>query len=270
MWGVVVLIILPRDLSYDAWRRVLELYWSNPLQHCYLLYDLVYEPDKTTVWFLGVSEGYVLRWCSRRVCGVHVEGNVEKLLNAVGEAVETAPARLVWVHVPLGAGCELVTSLLDRLGYRYERRVFLDMAVELKDYREPPGLKPCRRLGVEDLDEFMEVKRLQGRPVTREEAVEMLSRKLYYGCHHNDKLVSIAGAYARLPEVWVIGDVYTLPEYRGRGYGTSVTAAVTRIAVESGATALLHVDETNEPALRIYRKLGYKTKRRRLWLKITI
>lgn len=38
-----------------------------------------------------------------------------------------------------------------------------------------------------------------------------------------------------------------------------MTSAVTRDAINSGAMAMLHVLEDNEPAIRAYRRLGYVT-----------
>lgn len=52
-------------------------------------------------------------------------------------------------------------------------------------------------------------------------------------------------------------DLFVRPEYRGRGHGKALLAAVARLAVERGCG---RVDWTvlnwNEPALRFYRALG--------------
>jgi Predicted acetyltransferase len=55
----------------------------------------------------------------------------------------------------------------------------------------------------------------------------------------------------------MVGDVYTRPEYRGRGNAKAVTSAITREAIVSGAMASLHVKANNEPAIKVYRSLGY-------------
>lgn len=69
-----------------------------------------------------------------------------------------------------------------------------------------------------------------------------------------------------MPEVLPIGNVYTHPDYRGRGYAKTVTSAITGDALLSGARALLHVAEDNEPAIRVYRTLGYRTISRKPWV----
>ena len=64
-------------------------------------------------------------------------------------------------------------------------------------------------------------------------------------------------------ELWLIGDVFTHPNYRSRGYGKIATSAITKDAIVSGAKALLHVEEGNEPAIRVYKALGYRVIRKR-------
>lgn len=104
------------------------------------------------------------------------------------------------------------------------------------------------------------------RGVGEGEARWRLERWRYCGVFVGGELVSVACAYLRLPEVWIIGDVYTHPAHRGRGYAKAATTAVTRDAIASGATAMLHVAEDNEPAIRAYRALGYRTAARRPWI----
>jgi len=71
--------------------------------------------------------------------------------------------------------------------------------------------------------------------LTAEGASELLVKHRYYGVFEAGELVSVACAYLRLPEVWIVGDVYTLPEHRNRGHAKAVTFAVTRDALASGA-----------------------------------
>ncbi|RLG78687.1 MAG: hypothetical protein DRO40_13640 [Thermoprotei archaeon] len=151
------------------------------------------------------------------------------------------------------------------IGFKVKVSRYLDMVTDeykFKSYGE--GL--ARRLGVEDLDEFIRLKTVQGTVINRDLAREIISKWRYYGLFINGRLVSIACRYIALPDVWIIGDVFTHPDFRGKGYAKIVTSAITRDAVASGAKALLHVREDNIQAIRVYKRLGYEVIRRRLWV----
>lgn len=72
--------------------------------------------------------------------------------------------------------------------------------------------------------------------------------------------VSLAGCGGLTPNGARIGPVYTPPEHRGRGYGSAVTAGVTRVMLtERGRTCtFLYTDLANPTSNKIYRALGYR------------
>ncbi len=229
----------------------------------YLLYDLVYWLDRTTVYVDMVNrciEGYLLIWRGWRPA-IHLWGFSTGLDK----------------YIPLDSGGVIQVyndSLLnDVVGFleskcRVSIEYYLDMIVDessFKPYHPEKAihLNPSNKLHVA---EFARLKKVQGRLLSLDEAVELLKTFRYYGSFHRDKLVSIACSYLRLPEVWVIGDVFTHPDYRGLGYGKIVTSAITRDSITSGAKAFLHVREDNKPAIRIYEKLGYRVLREKPWI----
>jgi RimJ/RimL family protein N-acetyltransferase len=56
-----------------------------------------------------------------------------------------------------------------------------------------------------------------------------------------------------------VGPVYTPPEHRGRGYGSAVTAAVSRHARDAGARdVILFTDLANPTSNSIYQNIGYR------------
>jgi ribosomal protein S18 acetylase RimI-like enzyme len=62
---------------------------------------------------------------------------------------------------------------------------------------------------------------------------------------------------------WKIHAVYVAPELRGRGLGVELLTYVFERLRERGADDVsLKVDETNEPAVRLYRKYGFTEKAR--------
>ena len=84
---------------------------------------------------------------------------------------------------------------------------------------------------------------------------------LYYGIRSGGRLVSAAGTHvisasARLA---VVGNVMTHTDYRGRGYATAVTGAVTSELLRFCDQVVLNVRADNPPALAAYRRLGYQT-----------
>jgi ribosomal protein S18 acetylase RimI-like enzyme len=82
---------------------------------------------------------------------------------------------------------------------------------------------------------------------------------VYYGMRVNGMLVAAAGTHvishgARLA---VVGNVLTHVDFRGRGFATAVTGAVTAELLRSCDQVVLNVRADNPPALNAYRRLGY-------------
>lgn len=76
---------------------------------------------------------------------------------------------------------------------------------------------------------------------------------------HDGVPVSWAGASAPLHGMSRVGPVYTPPDRRGHGFGSAVTAAASRWALDAGAEqVLLFTDLTNPISNAIYQKIGYR------------
>ncbi len=73
------------------------------------------------------------------------------------------------------------------------------------------------------------------------------------------EVVSIAGFGGPTPNGIRIGPVHTPGALRGRGYGTAVTAAVSRLQLERGRKfCFLYTDLANPTSNAIYQRLGYE------------
>jgi len=71
--------------------------------------------------------------------------------------------------------------------------------------------------------------------------------------------VHVTAATAPAYDVSRIGPVYTPREHRGHGYGSAVTHAASRKALDDGATeVLLFTDLSNPTSNSIYQRLGYR------------
>jgi ribosomal protein S18 acetylase RimI-like enzyme len=82
---------------------------------------------------------------------------------------------------------------------------------------------------------------------------------VYYGIRINGRLVAAAGTHviSRVARLAVVGNVLTHVEFRGRGYATAVTGAVTGTLLQVCDAVVLNVRADNPPALNAYRRLGY-------------
>ena len=195
-----------------------------------------------------------------KIPSVHVFGkiDVDVLLNVIKSLGQKA-----LVHIP-----EEHADMVKQFDVKYDVvGWFLTMAVDADSFNPVnPGIASI--LCEADVDGYIELNRIRNVEISRMDALKMIKKFRYYGVYADKLLVSIANAYLRLPEVWIVGDVYTHPEHRGKGYASAVTSRVTEDAIKAGARAMLHVDEGNEAAVRVYRKLGYKELARKLWLRV--
>jgi RimJ/RimL family protein N-acetyltransferase len=82
---------------------------------------------------------------------------------------------------------------------------------------------------------------------------------VYFGVRLGGRLVSAAGTHviSREARLAVVGNVLTHVDYRGRGYATAVTGAVTAELLRTSDQVVLNVRSDNPPALQAYRRLGY-------------
>ncbi len=87
-----------------------------------------------------------------------------------------------------------------------------------------------------------------------------ISDGLYYGTRVGGRLVSAAGTHviSRSARLAVVGNVMTHADFRGRGYATAVTGAVTADLLRFCDQVVLNVRADNPPALAAYRRLGYQ------------
>ncbi len=87
-----------------------------------------------------------------------------------------------------------------------------------------------------------------------------IAEGVYFGIRIEGRLVAAAGTHVISPEarLGVVGNVLTHVDFRGRGYATAVTGAVTAELLRYCDQVVLNVRSDNPPALQAYRKLGYR------------
>jgi ribosomal protein S18 acetylase RimI-like enzyme len=86
-----------------------------------------------------------------------------------------------------------------------------------------------------------------------------IAEGVYFGVRVNGQLVAAAGTHVISPNarLAVVGNVLTQVDYRGRGFATAVTGAVTAELLRTCDEVVLNVRSDNPPALNAYRRLGY-------------
>ena len=89
---------------------------------------------------------------------------------------------------------------------------------------------------------------------------EHIDNGVYRGVMAEKRLVAVAGTHvvSRQEGVAVVGNVFTHPDHRGRGYARAVTSAVTQHLLQFCEHVVLTVDPTNRPAVAAYDRLGYR------------
>jgi RimJ/RimL family protein N-acetyltransferase len=89
---------------------------------------------------------------------------------------------------------------------------------------------------------------------------DQIDAGVYYGVFEDERLVAVAGTHVVSPQegVAVVGNVFTHPRFRGRGFAERATSATTRHLLNRCPNVVLTVDPKNTPAIRAYQRLGYR------------
>ena len=89
---------------------------------------------------------------------------------------------------------------------------------------------------------------------------DMLTSGVYYGIRREGTLASVAGTHVTSPlhKIACIGNVFTLPPHRGKGYATICTSKVVEDLLPDHKDIILNVDNKNAAAIRVYEKLGFR------------
>ena len=83
----------------------------------------------------------------------------------------------------------------------------------------------------------------------------------WFGIRRDGRLVAMAGERIRVEGFGEVSGVCVDPSVRGQGLGAVVTLAAAHGIQERGDRAMLHVRDGNEGAHRLYRRIGFETRR---------
>ena len=127
-------------------------------------------------------------------------------------------------------------------------QMVIDAPIEYED-KEFVGLTP------EDVPEMMALVELTQPGPFSPGTIEMGD---YIGIKVDGKLVAMGGERMKPEGYTEVSGICTHPDHRGRGYAKAITGHITNAIFERGETPFLHVFVNNEPAIRLYERLGYR------------
>jgi len=152
--------------------------------------------------------------------------------------------------------CTEHLAVLERF-YAWEERIPMwRMVLEPAHFRPVKG--DCVRLEPSHVDDLMALYAHGGADAFMP---AQLDGGVFYGVYLGDRLVAAAGTHLVSPtyHVAAVGNVFTHPGYRGRGFGTAATSAVVAELLQHGIVHIvLNVSQTNTTAIALYERLGFR------------
>ncbi len=150
-------------------------------------------------------------------------------------------------------------ALLEKRLEREVEQVMWRMALARERF---PGMHADRDvapLGIGDLQELKDLfDEHPDQPDSFDES--QLAGGFFFGIRGEGRLLAVAGTHVVSPQAGVaaLGNVFTHPAWRSRGYSRRVTAAlVDALLKRDFPTIVLNVAQDNHAALGIYRHLGF-------------
>jgi GNAT superfamily N-acetyltransferase len=137
-------------------------------------------------------------------------------------------------------------------------QLMLRMTIDRDTFQ--PTETTAHRLARSDIGAVNRLYSLEGGPTAYRK--EHLEDAVYYGIFEGPDLISIAGTHviSEAERIAVVGNVFTHPQYRGRGLAKATTSAVSRALLTNCDLVALTVEEANTAAVAVYSSLGYETK----------
>jgi GNAT superfamily N-acetyltransferase len=84
----------------------------------------------------------------------------------------------------------------------------------------------------------------------------------YYGIFKEQQLIAVTGERMQMNKLVEVSAVVTHPGHTGKGYASQLIAHAVNQIFDSGKMPFLHVASSNTGAIRLYEKLGFKTRRK--------
>lgn len=150
-----------------------------------------------------------------------------------------------------------IAALAEHYLFPQGRRPMLRMAVEETSFTPPTGSTAAIRLRDADLASLLAFYATYPDSTF---TADQLAHGVFYGVCEGGQLIAAGGTHvvAAAYGLAAVGNIFVIPEARGRGLGGVVTAAiVAELLGESCHEVILNVVAANVPATRLYQRLGF-------------
>jgi predicted GNAT family acetyltransferase len=245
-------------------QHIIDMLKQDVIRHVFAFFDIQHEPEHTTMHVAlenGKLEGYILVYTAMDFPSVIIESSEE----AARKLIEHAPEDKFIIHMP--------PELLSIARSRFPKaKSYIEnwMLIKRREARFLKSKQARRLVSEDDASELVKLLSSQeNRPRRNPQRIfKWVSTTPTYGIFVNNELVAYAGSFLQLPQIWMIGGVYTHPDHRNKGYSTLATSAVTEEALKNAEMAALFVRSDNYAAIRVYEKIGYRKIGEKLWVDV--
>ncbi len=253
-----------RKMDILLFKAIRRLYQENPLRHCFLFHNVVFETELCEAVF-HIRESNIFSYA------MLYRGHLEEThLHLYGDLTEIEDQVEYWLRrfrrVKVISYSEAarrkVEAMLPKLGATYTKKRLLDYVTDEISFYERASINEAVRMSptysaydVLDLYKSVGMER-----VALEDVSRLLGSRRCYGYYDKQrKLIAMACRYVALPDVWVVGEIVVRPGYEeAREPLESVIYTAAKEGVAGGARVLLLIDEGNELLKDVAKFLGFR------------
>ncbi len=235
--------------------RVLSIIGQNPLENIILIADCTQLREWCDVRVLSDDEDI------KAVFSVYKDldflagafwandtGNLERIVRNFEEDLHSRDLILICTSEQL----EILKPLCDKFEPTKERQMVCDCTNDLSSWGDADPIP----LTMEDADSLRELYRLSGTPAW---TPSVMNLGPFYGVRDDEsQVIAVAGVHYVTPYGSEIGNVATHPDYKRKGLASNCVVAVTEALLEKTPRIFLHFFEENEPARRLYERMGFQ------------
>lgn len=233
--------------------RFLRFLNEDRVRHIFAIYDLKNAREKTKFWVSFQNDeitGFLFEYDEKII---HTHGTPESVCRLLDFAKINEPVFIIELpHLPVVSKVFEPVQALDPFS-KGKTTIFLVMKTDIAAFK-PVYQHPARKLSFKDLKE---IKKSLGEEYEKR-AEKAMHTGFAFGAFYESQLGSFAAAPELLDDLALIRGVYTVPSLRNKGLATSVCSALVEEIIRIGKQPMLWVAESNLPARRTYRKLGFK------------